>query len=181
MKNMEMAGITKNGTRVYFHPEGHPHRPELAAEALALMEVPERPADPTDRRQTRVAATVDLGRMIGLNHRVERRPGMKCFFMARGEGTEKRQYPSLMTLDEDPKPETRLTMVCFWDEETQTWILFTNHEGGEDPYPEPGTVRFERLPEEDQDKAKEWHMNHPLVCTEEERSLCLRRPTRKAD
>ena len=181
MDKMTMAGITKNGTRVYFHPEGHPHRPDLAEEALALMEVPERPADPTDRRQTRAAATVDLGRTIGLNHRVERRPGMHCFFMVRGEGPEKRNYPSIMTLDADPEPETRLTMVCFWDQENDGWVLYTNHEGKEDPWPEPGTVRFNHLSDADKEAAKEWHMNHPLACTEEEKLLCLRRPTRKAD
>ena len=178
---LNLAGVTKNGTMIYFHPEGHPHRPELAAEALALMVVPERPDDPTDRRQTRVAATVDLGRTIGLNHRIERQPGMSCFWMIRGEGAEKRGYPSLMTLEGEAVPESLLTTICFWDPATDGWILYTNHEGGEDPWPEPGTVRFNHLSDAGKKAAKEWHMNHPLVCTDEERLLCLRRPTRKAD
>lgn len=177
---LELAGVTKNGTKVWFHPEGHPHRPELAAEALALMEIPVRPADPTDRRQTRAAATVDLGRTIGLNHRIERRPDMRCFWMQRGEGTEKRDYPSLMTLDGEATPETQITMVCFWDSATDGWVLYTNHEGPEDPWPEPGTVRFDHLPDDAKQAAREWHLNHPLVCDNQERLLCLRRPTSKA-
>lgn len=177
---LKLLGITANGTKVFDHPAAHTHRKDLAEEAISMMTIPAEPDHPTDRSQTRHCEVLDMGRVIGVNHRIERTPEMTCFWMVRGEGPEKRNYVSLMTLDGKPAPETYLTMVCFWDSETNCWVLYTNYEGQDDPWPEPGTVRYDHLSLEDKKKASAWHVWHPLVCTEAEKWLCLRRPTKKA-
>lgn len=159
-----IIAITANGTQVFSHPEAHPHRMDLAVEAISKMVIPVSPSDPSDRNQTRHCEVIDLGRMIGVNHRTELAPGMRTFLMNRGD----RDYPSVMTVDATPAPETRLTMVCFWLAEENHWVLFTNFEGTDDPWPEPGTVRFQRMSEEQQAAATEWHATHPLICTAEE-------------
>lgn len=178
---LDIIGITKNGTPIYNHPALHPHRlDEVAIAAIAKMIVPTEPADPTDRSQTRVAQTVDLGYKIGINHRIKRTPDMRCFKMRRADNKGRlRGWFSIMTLDGELRPETKLTSVVIWDSENTCWVLLTNHEGEEDPYPEPGTDRFNRLPAEEQGKAKKWHEENILKCTTKEELQCLRTVTYK--
>lgn len=152
---------TSNGTPVYSHPEAHPHRLDLAAEGISKMVIPAAPADPADRSQTRHCEVVDFGRAIGVNHRTELKEDMRTFYMIR----EGHDYPSLMTIDGMPTIETRTTNVCFWDADNSCWVFWTNHEGAEDPYPEPGSDRFNHLPEKEKKKAIAWHHTHPLICT----------------
>jgi len=179
--NEDVVGISANGTPVFSDPGTHPHRPELAAEAIAKMVIPATPADPTDRNQTRHAETVDLGRQIGLNHRIKRTPDMKCFMMRRADDKGKlRDWFSIMTLEGEAKPETKITSVCFWDSKNNRWVLWTNHEGEEDLWPEPGTARFNHLSPEEQEKARRWHIEDVLKCTEAEELQCLRTVTRPA-
>lgn len=123
---------------------------------------------------------VDLGYKIGINHRIKRTPDMRCFKMRRADNKGRlRGWFSIMTLDGELRPETKLTSVVIWDSENTCWVLLTNHEGEEDPYPEPGTDRFNRLPAEEQGKAKKWHEENILKCTKEEELQCLRTVTYK--
>lgn len=160
----KLIGYTSNWTPVFSDASAHVHRMDLTQEAIGMMNIPFAPADPTDRSQTRHCEVLDFGRPIGANHRTELKPGMSTFYMVR----DKHDYPSLMTVDATPTPETRLTNVCFWDANNSVWVYYTNHEGVEDPWPEPGTVRFQRLSEEDQKKAAAWHAANPLICTPKE-------------
>ena len=164
---MKVIGITKNGTKVYAHPEAHPHRmDDVAVEAIANMTITEVPADENDRAQTRACETFDFGRTIGFNYRTELKPGMRTFKMRRmGSNGVLREWESLMTIDDMPAPARTLTTVCFWDKENQCWVLWTNYEGEDDPWPEPGSDRFKHLSEENKAKATEWHAAHPLICT----------------
>lgn len=164
---MKKFAVTKNGTNVYTHPKAHPHRmDDVAIEAIAQMVIPKVPADENDRAQTRACETFDFGRTIGFNYRTELKPGMRTFKMHRmGSNGELREWESLMTIDGMPTPVSTLTTVCFWDSDNSCWVLWTNHEGEEDPWPEPGSDRFNHLSEEDKAKAAEWHNAHPLICT----------------
>lgn len=56
-----LIAVSKNGIEVFSHPEGHSHRPDLNAEVISKIELP------TDR--TFVRTTVDLGRVIGKDHK----------------------------------------------------------------------------------------------------------------
>lgn len=149
---------SSNGTPVY-NEGGHPHFDnEIAIEAINHMVIPAVPADPEDRNQTRVCETYDFGRVIGVNHRVEKNRNDIIFLLDRGI-EEPRGYQSWMVL----KPcaeETKLTTVVVWFNEH--WVLLTNHEGEEDLYPEPGTKRYEMLDEIDRQYARAWHYNNPL-------------------
>lgn len=158
---LNIIGYSANSTPIYTHPDAHPHRLDLAAEAIAKMVIPTQPADPTDRSQTRVAATIDLGREIGKNHLVETDEYDTIIMFDRGRG-----YPSRMVLKE-AEPETRITSVCFWDSDNSVWVLWTNFEG-EEGLPEPGCDRYNRAPESFKKECDEFWNNHALVPTEEE-------------
>lgn len=161
MSNLNVIAISSNGTKVFHHPEAHPHRPDLAVEAIAKMEIPERPSDPTDRAQTRVAATIDLGRKIGVNHLVETDEYDTVVWLDRGRG-----YKSRMVLKE-AKDETKVTSVCFWDAENGVWILWTNFEGDEG-LPEPGCDRYNNACAEFKAQCDAFWSTHALVPTDEE-------------
>lgn len=158
---LNIIGYSANSTPIYTHPDAHPHRLDLAAEAIAKMVIPEQPADPTDRTQTRVAATIDLGRKIGVNHLVETDEHDTIVMFDRGRG-----YPSRMVLKET-EPETRITSVCFWDTENSVWVLWTNFEG-EEGLPEPGCDRYNRASESFKRECDEFWAHHALVPTKEE-------------
>lgn len=156
---------SQNGTAIYNHPEAHPHfMDETAIEAINRMIVPTIPADPSDRSQTRICETVDFGCTIGFNYRTSLTEGMRTFRMKRGN----REYETLMTADVPPTPVSTITSVIFWVAEENAWVLFTNHMGEQDPWPEPGTERFDRMNEADKTEAIVWFESHPLIANKEE-------------
>ena len=161
MSKLNLIGVASNGTQVFEHPEAHPHRMDLAAEAISKMVIPERPADPTDRNQTRVSATIDLGYTIGVNHLVETDKYDTIVMFDRGRG-----YKSRMVLKE-AEDETKVTSVCFWDADNDCWVLWTNFEG-EEGLPEPGCDRYNKAPIDFQNECDNFWANHALVPTEEE-------------
>lgn len=156
-----------NNTKVFTHPEAHPHRLDLAAEVIGKMFVPVTPADPSDRNQTRICQTIDLGRTIGQNHLVEINENDLTFMWDRGRG-----YESRMVL-KGTEDETRITTVLFWDGDNNKWILWTNFEGVEG-LPEPGCDRYNNAPEEFKKKCQEFWATHALVPTEDEKVKYLK-------
>lgn len=166
---MEIIGLTSNGTTIFAHHEAHPHRPDLAAEAISKMVVPSEPADPTDRSQTRYCETIDLGRKIGKNHLIELRPGDATTMFKRGD----RNYESRIAIFRKATPETRITSVCFWDAEENHWVLYTNFEG-EEGLPEPGCDRYNEMPEEKQDECDKFWDTHALVLEGKEKEQMIK-------
>jgi len=150
-----------NGTNVFAIEEAHPHRLDIAGEAIAKMVVPVAPADPSDRNQTRICETLDLGRVIGKNHLVEVDDNDLTFMWDRGRG-----YESHMALKET-EDETRITTVLFWDAGNTRWVLWTNFEGVEG-LPEPGSDRYNKGSDEFKALCREFWRTHALVPTEEE-------------
>jgi len=59
---MEILGTTKDGINIYRHPEGHPHREDLLAETISMIDTAGSPF---------IRQTIDLGRVIGKDHLVE--------------------------------------------------------------------------------------------------------------
>ena len=149
----KFTAFSANGTPVY---EGdpqwcHPHCPELAVEGITNMTIPERPADPTDRNQTKVADTLDCGRIIGVCHLVEVGDNYD-FYIERGN----RPYKSHMVLAE-PSETTLLASVVIWDADNDCWVLLTNYEGSAESIPEPGCQAFELgTPEQQAEWAAYW-------------------------
>lgn len=164
MNTIEIIALSSNGTPVYSHPEAHPHRIDLAAEAIKKMVVPAAPADPTDRSQTRHCEVIDFGRIIGKNHLVKFDPFEDDDAeMIRGN----RSWFSHMVLKE-AADETRLTSVLFWNAENSCWVLWTNYEGEDTGYPEPGSDRYNNAPEEFKAQCKKFWETHGLVPTDED-------------
>jgi hypothetical protein len=89
---------------------------------------------------------------------------MKTFRMKRGD----REYETVMTVDVPPTPVSTMTTVIFWVAEENAWVLWTNHMGEQDPWPEPGTERFSRMGTEQQMEAITWFEEHPLIANKEE-------------
>ena len=158
---MENIFKSLNGTNVFAIEDAHPHRIDLAAEAVAKMVVPTAPVDPSDCNQTRICETIDLGKVIGKNHLVEVNDDDLTFMWDRGRG-----YESHMVI-KDAEDETRLTTVLFWDFDNNKWVLWTNFEGIEG-LPEPGCDRYNKATEEFKAMCRAFWRTHALVPTEEE-------------
>jgi len=153
--------FSTNGTPVHSHPEAHPHRLDLAAEAISKMVIPAAPADPSDRNQTKIVAEYDFGHKIGVCHLVKIENHANTYRACRGN----RPYKSHMVLQQ-PADETKLTSVVIWIEDK--WILLTNYEGSALSIPEPDSEAYELGTEEEQDKWDEFWWNYGLVPTEQE-------------
>ena len=166
---MDIIGITSNGTIVFAHPEAHPHRLDLAAEAISKMVIPSGPADPTDRAQTRHCETIDLGRKIGKNHLVELQPGDATTMFERGD----RGYKSHIAIFRKATPETKITSVCIWDGEKEHWVLWTNFEG-EEGLPEPDCERYNQMSEEEQYECDKFWDTHALVLEGKEKEQMIK-------
>ena len=80
-----------------------------------------------------------------------------------------RGYESQMTLEET-EPETKVTSVCFWNNEENHWVLWTNFEGYEG-LPEPGCDRYNKASNEFKSRCRNFWTNYHLVPTEEEVKL----------
>lgn len=159
--NTSLIARSSNGIPVYSHPEAHPHRLDLAAEAISKMVIPAAPKDPSDRNQTKVVDEYDFGYKIGVCHLVKIENYANIYRACRGN----RPYKSHMVLQQ-PTDETKLTSVVIWVEDK--WILLTNYEGSALSIPERGSEAYELGTEEEQDKWDGFWWEHGLVPTEQE-------------
>lgn len=164
---MKIIAFTANMTPVYTHPEAHPHRPDIAAEAIEKMVVPAEPEDKNDRAKTRHCETIDMGRKIGKNHLVKVTWNDETTMYKRGD----RNYESRIALFKRASAETRLTSVLFYVD--NKWVLFTNFEG-EQGLPEPGCDRYNKMTKEEKNKCDEFWQNHALVLEGEERKEMIK-------
>ncbi len=115
---------SSNGIEVYRHPETHSHRPDLDAEVISKIVLPE--------DNTFFRGTIDLGRIIGKDHLVETKEGDTIVYLQRGN----RPGKSRMVLKEadDTSFVTIIACVAQKEEGTPTelvgkWILVTLFEG----------------------------------------------------
>ena len=150
----EVAGRTASGEIIYRHPQGHSHRPDLDAEAIASIVIPE---DATFHRQQ-----VDMGHVIGVDHLVETNDGDEIVYFKRGNRTGE----SRMVLNRTPKETSKVFVVlCKNNDETdplfEEWCLVTLFEG-EPGLPEPWSRGG------DTEEAKAFWATHALVPTDEE-------------
>lgn len=116
----QLLGHTRDGSAVYAVDQSHCHRPDLAAEALARVIVP----DAADF----VLQTVDMGRVIGVDHLLTTQPGDPIVFMRRGD----RPYPSRMVLKEAAPTSLVTVILCREDAPGELHgelILATLYEG----------------------------------------------------
>ena len=150
----EVAGHTASGEIVYRHPQGHSHRPDLDAEAIASIVIPE---GTTFHRQS-----VDMGRIIGVDHLVETTEEDEIVFLKRGN----RSGESRMVLNRKPKETSKVFVVlCKNNDEADSlfgnWCLVTLFEG-EPGLPEPWSRGGNT------EEAKAFWETHALVPTDEE-------------
>lgn len=165
MSNFEMRilGTSSNGINVYYHPEGHSHRPDLDMETISKIALPE--------DKTFFRATVDLGRIVGKDHLVETTEQDTIVYLQRGNRPGKSRM--VLKAARDTSFVTIIACVCREEEGTPIelvgkWILVTLFEG------KPGEREpFDRSfadgenPEGKAAVEKFWS-NHALVPTEEE-------------
>lgn len=154
---MKTYGISNNNITVYAHPEGHPHREDILAEAINKISLP---TDATFHRET-----VDLGRVIGVDHLVETNDDAQVVMFRRGN----RPGESRMVLNQPAAPTSKVTIVlCVAtdpEELAGKWVVVTAFEG-EQGKPEP----FDRRATAE-DAA--WWEHHALVPTPEELAQIL--------
>ena len=126
MSNFEMKvlGTSANNINVYYHPEGHSHRPDLDAEAISKIVLPE--------GSTFFRDTVDLGYILGKDHLVETDENDTIVYLQRGN----RPGKSRMVLKEADDTSFVTIIACVAHEEEGTpaelvgkWILVTLFEG----------------------------------------------------
>lgn len=135
---------------------GHPHRTDILEEAVALVDT---------KNRDYMMETVDLGRIIGVDHYVKTNDEDTIFFMERGN----RGYKTRFVLNKKA-PETTLVTVGIAKGDASDgplegkYILFTLFEGKLAPK-EPGDPRL--TAEEREESEREW-ATHALVPTEEE-------------
>lgn len=155
MKNVFMS---KNGIEVRLHPESHPHRTDLLEEAIAKITLPS--------GQTFYRTTVDLGRVVGVDHLVSTDENSKVIYITRGN----RNGQTPMVINQDAKETSKVTIVlCVAtdpEEFAGKWVVVTLFEG--DPgMPEPWDRKCEGNPELKAACQKFWN-EHALVPTEAE-------------
>ena len=153
--------VSKDGVNIYIHPEAsHIHRPDLASEVISKIKI----GDEVFLRET-----VDLGRVIGVDHLVtttsadedsivhfERRPGSG--------------YKSRMVLKRNPKETSKITAVIAKcdDNDGTAWsgkyVVITLFEG------EPGMPEPYGRNENNRECVEFWK-THALVPTEDEMQM----------
>jgi hypothetical protein len=159
---------TSNNIAVYRHPESHSHRPDLDAEVISKINLPE--------NSTFFRGTIDLDRIIGKDHLVETNAEDTIVYLQRGN----RPGKSRMVLKEADDTSFVTIIACVAREEEGTpaelvgkWILVTLFEG------KPGEREpFDRAFEngnnpEGKAAAEAFWANHGLVPTEAERIKIL--------
>jgi len=160
--------LSNNGIAVFQHPESHSHRPDLDAEVIGKIVLPE--------NETFFRTTIDLGLVIGKDHLVETRPGDQIVYLQRGN----RPGLSRMVLNRAPDDTQFVTVIfCVCREEPGTpaelvgkWILVTLFEGkpGEREPFDRAFTNADKDPEIAKALAKSWSFwaTHALVPTPKE-------------
>lgn len=122
--NITPIAISANNIPVFAHPESHSHRPDLNAEAINKINLPE--------DNTFFRCTVDMGRVIGKDHLVETEKDDLVFYWKRGN----RPGESKMVLKDADDTQYVTVIACVAREEEGTpaelvgkWILVTLFEG----------------------------------------------------
>ena len=161
--NLNTIAVSANGTPVYSHPESHSHRPDLNAEVISKIVLPE---DNTFYRNT-----IDIGRVVGKDHLVETDKDDIIVYLRRGN----RPGESRMVLK--PADDTSFVTIiaCVAQEGDDTpaelvgkWVLVTLFEGKQGER-EPFDKAFaDGKNPEGLEKAEEFWETHALVPTEEE-------------
>lgn len=154
-----ILGITKDGITIYQHATAsHSHRPDLDAEAISKIEINNRGF---------IRETIDMGRIIGVDHLVEVGTQEVCAYLRRGN----RPGESKMVLTKEAQPTSFVTIIICQDRdpgETQgKYCLVTLFEGqpGER---EPFDTNIQNNPEALKASQDFW-AHHALVPTNEER------------
>ena len=155
--------FSANGIPMYVHPESHSHRPDLNAEVISKIVLPE---DNTFYRNT-----IDLGRIIGKDHLVETDEYDTIVYLQRGN----RPGKSRMVLKEADDTNFVTIIACVAHEEEGTpaeligkWILVTLFEGKQGER-EPFDRAFaDGKNPEGLKRSEEFWATHALVPTEEE-------------
>jgi hypothetical protein len=151
---MEVYGTSRNGIKVYKHPEGHPH-PKLLGlleEAISMIDLPE--------DNTFCEGVADIGVVIGRDHLVETDDDDEIVFLQRGD----RPGFSRMVLNKEAPLTSFVTVImCVAhdpDEFAGKWCVLTAYEG------KPG----HKEPFDSRATAQdiEFWKNHALVPTKEE-------------
>ena len=143
-----VAGVTADGEAVYYHPmASHSHRPELDGEVLGKIAI---------NGGSFCRSTVNLHRIIGVDHLVETGEDDEIVYFCRGN----REYYSRMVVGRKAEPTTKVTVIvarCTVDD-GHDWdgkfVLVTLFEG------DPGMPENSNSPE-----AEKFWMGHALVPT----------------
>lgn len=148
-----------NGIEVYLHPESHPHRTDLLGEVISKITLPE---DATFYR-----TTVDLGRIIGVDHLVEAdEDHNKVVRVVRGN----RAGWTPMVLDVEPVETSKVTIVLCVATEPKgyagKWVVVTLFEG-EPGLPEPWDKKCQNDKALHEKSLKFWR-THALVPANED-------------
>lgn len=154
MTKLEKNMKTADGIAVFTHPsESHSHRPDLDAEAVSKISVNGRPF---------VVETVDLGRVIGVDHLVPVTEEDEIVLYKRG----RRPYESRMVLGLEPVETSQVTVIICragaedgpeWDGKYVLVTLFEGQAGRPEPYGN-----------DDVPENREFWARHALVPTDEE-------------
>lgn len=155
----KIIGYTQNGIPVYEHPvASHSHRRDLDREAIGKLVV--------DKGQTFIRETVDLGRIIGVDHLVETADGDLIAYARRGN----RAGDTRFVLNREAAPTSKVTIVACVDRdpgETQGLLCLVTLFEGEPGDREPWDQNL-KTPEA-KAQAEAFWANHALVPTKEER------------
>ena len=149
---MKKLGESKDGVSVYYHPEGHSHRPDLDSEVISHVTINERPF---------LVETITLDRVIGVDHLVETTDEDTVIGFRRGN----RNHESRMVLNRTATETKEVTIIlckCGAEDgelngEYALVTLFEGNQGRPEPYGKDDT------PEN-----QEFWRNHALIPTETE-------------
>ena len=160
----KIIGVSKNGFEVFEHPESHSHKPDLNAEVISKIILPE--------GETFYRNTIDMGKVIGKDHLVETKKNDVIVHLRRGN----RPGRSRMVLKpaDNTSKVTVILCVCNEPEDNPAsalngkWVLVTLFEGKQGER-EPFDRAFaDGKNPEGLKKAEEFWATHALVPTEEE-------------
>ena len=158
-----IIGTSLNNIPVFLHPESHSHRPDLNAEVIGKIVLPE--------HDTFYRNTIDIGRVIGKDHLVKTDKHDTIVYLQRGN----RSGMSRMVLKEADDTSFVTIIACVAVEEEGTpaelvgkWILVTLFEGKQGER-EPFDRAFaDGKNPEGLKRSEDFWATHALVPTDEE-------------
>jgi hypothetical protein len=170
--NITPVAISANNIPVFLHPESHSHRPDLNVEAIGKITLPE---------GTFCRTTIDMGRVIGVDHLVETNDNDKIVYLRRGNRPGETRMV-LRDRADDTQFVTAILCVARKDKDTPDelvgkWILVTLYEGRQGER-EPFDNAFidadiDESVEAAKQRAEAFWSTHALVPTDEEMEIIL--------